>query len=473
MWIEGTVYLREGATRRPLSRVDVTARSADRGELLASARTAPDGRYRLLNVPPQRILLTASRPGYYTRRAAGRSGSEILLDCSAGCGDSRKDFELVRGAVITGLVIDKLGEPVEGARISASRTTRSKGGGDETVSARAVTDDRGLFRLAGLEAGAYTVTARGMGPGSSNAARALELEVQEGQEIDGVTIILQSDTVFRVSGTVVGIEPVPSGPIGIHLERRGRRLSVEAEKDGRFDFRGVLPDKYRASAVLPGQDGGKAGMIFLGVIDVQSDMTGLILRPSLTSLVQGTVKLATGPLPSQFPLAFSSKVGLDVREVLVKAPDFSFRIPDLLPGSYDIQAPTSSVYVKGVLRGDGIVPPTDITVSAGGINRLEIVVAADHARVYGTIRQRGSGLPLPHARVALEGSNGILSKQADQAGRFLFASVVPGEYRVCAWADIRPELTEDQASWERAGCATKVFPVEPDSDVEMDLAAAP
>ena len=63
--------------------------------------------------------------------------------------------------------------------------------------------------------------------------------------------------------------------------------------------------------------------------------------------------------------------------------------------------------------------------------------------------------------------------QADQNGRFSFDRVVPGEYRICAWTDIDPNLIADEASWEAAGCEEKVIPVAPDSEVEIDLTATP
>ena len=64
------------------------------------------------------------------------------------------------------------------------------------------------------------------------------------------------------------------------------------------------------------------------------------------------------------------------------------------------------------------------------------------------------------------------SGQADQTGRFQFDKVIPGEYQICAWADIPPEAVAGEGSWEEAGCADKTFPVAAESDVEIDLTAA-
>ena len=128
--------------------------------------------------------------------------------------------------------------------------------------------------------------------------------------------------------------------------------------------------------------------------------------------------------------------------------------------------------MRGLRQGEDIVPADDVTVSPG-TNELVIVVAADQSKVYGKIRSPHSSEPLPHARVALDGAVGKLSVLADQRGCFIFERVIPGEYRICAWSDIPVDEVEDEIRWEQAGCANKIIPVEPDSQVEIDLRAAP
>ena len=117
-------------------------------------------------------------------------------------------------------------------------------------------------------------------------------------------------------------------------------------------------------------------------------------------------------------------------------------------------------------------PADDVTVSSG-TNELVIVVAADQSKVYGKIRSPHGSEPLPHARVALDGASGKLSALTDQRGRFIFERVIPGEYRICAWSDIPADEVEDEIRWEQAGCANKIIPVEPDSQVEIDMRAVP
>ena len=473
-WVEGTAYQREGENLRPLSRVYVAARSSS-GQLLATARSRRDGRYQLLNLPAARIVLTAYRPGYYTRLAAGRSGSRIVLDCSSGCAQTGADFELIRGAVISGVVVDRLREPIDRVRVSTRPISGPSGARGGTGAAQAVTDDRGQFRLASLRPGVYTLTAQGSAPGSPREARTVEVEVHEGERIDGLTITFGSQAAYQVSGVLAGMSPAKGDRVQIRLEGIGgsrQNLSTRAGEDSNFHFAAVTEGRYLASAIVAQQGSGPSTRQFLDVVDVRGNIEGLVLRPAATGIVRGTVELAAGTAPSQFQLRFSSNEGFGNRWFRVKTAEPRFEVQDLVPGSYRVEARSSQVYVKGIRQGEGIASADNVTVSSGA-NRLDIVVAADHSQVYGMIREPRTGRPLPHASVALDGRGRKNLVQADQAGRFLFGKVIPGEYRICAWADMPAEKVADEVSWEQAGCEHKIIPIDPESQVEIDLRAAP
>ena len=313
-WVQGTAYQREGENLRPLSRVYVAARSS-RGQLLATARSSRDGRYQLLNLPAARIVLTAYRPGYYTRLAAGRSGSRIVLDCSSGCAQSGIHFELIRGAVISGAVVDKLREPIERVRISTRRGGEPSSARQRTRAGQAVTDDRGRFRLAGLRPGAYTLTARGRAPGSPRETRTVDVEVHEGGRTDGLTITFGSQAAYQVSGVLAGLSPAKGDRIQIRLDGTGgsrQNLSTRAGEDSNFHFAAVTEGRYLASAIVAKQGSRPSTRRFLDVVDVRGNIEGLVLRPAATGIVRGTVELAAGTAPSQFQLRFSSNEGFCV-----------------------------------------------------------------------------------------------------------------------------------------------------------------
>ena len=157
------------------ARALVAIRAASNGRFIAAVRTDSQGRYRLTGHPRGKIILSASRPGYYTKLAAGRQGSEVPLDCSAGCSFSEVDFELGRGSVIGGVVVDEFGEAVEraGVFVEAWKPRFQK---------KIDTDDRGGFRVAGLRPATYLVRARFGGRRGATQSNPVRIRLGEGAE---------------------------------------------------------------------------------------------------------------------------------------------------------------------------------------------------------------------------------------------------------------------------------------------------
>ena len=155
-------------------------------------------------------------------------------------------------------------------------------------------------------------------------------------------------------------------------------------------------------------------------------------------------------MPAWLNIVFTSNEGLGGRGARATRADPGFQAAGLVPGSYQVQVHASALYVKDVLRNGRSVPSGELAISAGE-NRVEIVLAGDHGRVFGTIREPGTGDPLALARVALRGASRLRSQQADQMGAFLFDKVIPGEYQICAWSDISRRNPRRPAELARGG----------------------
>ena len=224
--------------------------------------------------------MTAWKSGYYTDRAARLSGKRVTLDCTLGCAQEAIDFELVRGAVIEGVVLDRQGEPVERAQVSAQRI-----GSDVSIRPRnmprASTDDRGHFRLAGLPPGPYSLTVRGRAAGAPAETATLLVEPGESEVIDDLTITLGEQSTHDVSGRLVGLGLDEAKRVQVRLQvaentRQGFTSKTDAE--GRFRFTDVPAGRYLAKAVISERGAGRRQR-FLDIIDVYGDIQGLILRP--------------------------------------------------------------------------------------------------------------------------------------------------------------------------------------------------
>ncbi len=128
-----------------------------------SFRTAGDGTFRAERLPPgTNERLTVSHPQFEARVVAG-------LSLPAGGTRSGLNVVLRRGLEIAGTVRDSEGHLVEGAEIdlrpsASERRNGGRFGFDPTAferdSMRVTSDANGAFRIAGLEAGAYSVEAR-------------------------------------------------------------------------------------------------------------------------------------------------------------------------------------------------------------------------------------------------------------------------------------------------------------------------
>src|SRR5579871_4633774 len=121
------------------------------------------GRFVFERLPAGHFTVTASRAAFlsmaYGAKAPGRPGTAITI--AAGERATEITVRLVRGAVIAGTVRGEDGEPVSGVGIAVILMGRAAAAasGPQLFSAAYYTDDRGGYRIYGLEAGTYLVAA--------------------------------------------------------------------------------------------------------------------------------------------------------------------------------------------------------------------------------------------------------------------------------------------------------------------------
>src|SRR5262249_6258842 len=135
-------------------------------------------------------------------------------------------IRMARGGVITGRVTDEFGEPMVGVKVSADLVADSEGKPDKSamtmneMNSSWTTDDRGVYRIYGLERGAYVVGVNvaspifaGMGRTSrepptyhpsSPRGSAVEVNLRGPEEVSGVDIRARGGRGRSISGTVSG-----------------------------------------------------------------------------------------------------------------------------------------------------------------------------------------------------------------------------------------------------------------------------
>src|SRR5690348_10488557 len=150
--IRGTVV--ENQSGRPLARALVTlepmARSAAQP---ASTRTNQYGGFDFPGLPAGSYLITASRLGFapvqYGQKRWKAAGMPVAVDSN---GSPELIIRLPRLGAITGTILDENDVGLPEHDIVAYRAARPL-----QIAARARTDDRGRYRLWGLEPGKYFV----------------------------------------------------------------------------------------------------------------------------------------------------------------------------------------------------------------------------------------------------------------------------------------------------------------------------
>lgn len=191
---------------------------------LQPAVSDPEGRFQIKSLAPGAYTIGAEVEGYVT-----------LDDVEAGYhrpGDS-VTITLARGGVITGKVTDAEGEPLVGLRVRAIRVAdegRQAGASGflgllrlmSAMGEQWETDDRGIYRIYGLQSGSYLVSAGGEGPlwdvggrgaysgdaptyyQSGGADTATQVAVERGQEVGGIDIAYRGGSGHSISGSIIG-----------------------------------------------------------------------------------------------------------------------------------------------------------------------------------------------------------------------------------------------------------------------------
>lgn len=123
------------------------------------ALTNGQGEFVLRGLRKGTVFFTATKSGYadatYNQRRPGGSGQGLAID--SGQRLNAVEIRMWRHASITGTVVDEAGEPAVGVRVRAFGRGFIAGRKRYTPSRAATTDDRGVYRIADLTPGEYTV----------------------------------------------------------------------------------------------------------------------------------------------------------------------------------------------------------------------------------------------------------------------------------------------------------------------------
>lgn len=147
-------------TGQPVRRARVSISSQEGGGG-RSVMTDELGRFSFDRLIAGRYSINAAKPGHVTvvygqPRPGNRPGTQIQL------GDGEKfevKLEMPRGGVITGTLLDEHGDALPGIQVRAMRFVTQGGLRTLQGASGGATDDRGIYRIFGLQPGEYVVAA--------------------------------------------------------------------------------------------------------------------------------------------------------------------------------------------------------------------------------------------------------------------------------------------------------------------------
>jgi len=369
--ISGVVLLDGATSATPVRRAIVTLT----GTGITTSRqllTDDEGRFVFAGLVAGRFSLTAEKPAYVkTYYGSTRVGRPPGTQIAIGDGQQVKDISiaLVKGASISGRMLQESGAPIVAGQVTAELVTYVNGQRKSTRpfagAYQVVTDDRGVYRAYGLPPGEYLVRAAGGGalngalrlvttseidaavrevtgvarpqapslppaipllaqamsfhPGVTEIASAQTVTVRAGEDLAGIDIVSRLVRVSRASGLALSPagQPVQNMSVGIANLSTGSLWGslgiIRADANGRFSAGNLAPGRWllfgRAAEPNTPSDAQFPWWGSTEFVIGEQDVTDLVLSFSEGSTVTGRVVFSsTGkpPDPSRLRIQVAS-----------------------------------------------------------------------------------------------------------------------------------------------------------------------
>jgi hypothetical protein len=305
-----------GDTNQPLRKAQVRLFQIDVPAGLNSASpenrvatTDADGTYEFKDLPAGRFNLSASKGGYvgiaWGQRQPNEPGKPIAIQ--NGETVERVDVTLPRGGVMTGRIVDELGDPMSGIQMAAVRSQVVNGQRQMLPTGRlASTNDLGEFRLFGIMPGQYYLQATWPDrnssdrtrypvtffPGTTDAGDAQRITIGVGQQIGDLAMTMSPINTARVEGTVVDPNGQPMLGVtlaAVRVSSDGRltfTTTSASRPDGGFTFASLAPGDY-ILRIQPRPDEQQTASMKISV--GSADIKGLRLMASAPSTIRGRI----------------------------------------------------------------------------------------------------------------------------------------------------------------------------------------
>ncbi len=451
---------------------------------LYAVATDRDGRFVLKDVVPGRYHFSAIHAGFVTQSYQAKGGDEgAVLSLRPGERVSDVLFRMMASGVVTGRVTNEDGEPMIDAQVVALQRPNEEELEDQGASASrkwklqpvgsAQTDDRGQYRLFGLDPGEYYLKAVDSPESSSNTfgneaswirdligneyaptyypgvaqvSQAQVVSIKAGDEVQADVFMQRTRTVY-IAGRVIGRDgPASSAWVNLRLagDDYGFERQASTDDKGRFELKGIPPGSYLISVYQRDEGGGPyepRGQQKLEVSDANID--SIVISVGGGASLQGRIT-GDGPNLPRLERIGIVLINVDDEEKIGgqgrAKKDGTFEIKSVSDGSYAVTVwgLEANWYVKSERIGGDDILEKGLQLEKGGAGRtIEVVISSASGQLDGSVSDDDTAVAGAHVRVVPEPETPynrfrVHSLRTDQTGHFSFVGLAPGTYRVLA-----------------------------------------
>ena len=432
------------------------------------------GAFTFRNLVPGRYTVSVAHDGFIPQEDRARGLTVSGLSVTLAPGQTLKDIVLpmIPAPVLTGSVFDPHGKPLAAALVRAYLRQYTPYGTQLRIVKTGMTNDRGEFRLFGLNFGQYFVSAGhgdrsraiavGRGKLSANVSRADDgyatlfydgaedisraqaARLAPGSYPGTLNIYLRDSARFKILGQTVP----PVAGTKVVLAAKGSDLTeanyfTRPGTDGTFEIRGVSPGSYLLLATAA--DGAMSSDVMaLNVTDSDIDAVRFTLEE--TAAISGGLFLEGSPRAdlsalqvklvrstTEFDQRIETRVGADgafTLDHVASLAEYDIAVEPLPPGTY----------VKSIRSGGREILHAKSRLLSNSPLEIVLAEASDYLEVLATGIDPGAGI-----QVVLV-PDPLLRRRADryitgftgQSGDLRLTAVPPGRYTAYAFEQIEP-----------------------------------
>ena len=455
---------------------------------VAQATSDAEGNYRIGGLAAGQVNVSPVAPVYVVP-ANAMFGQGRVVNLAANEAVEGIDFKPTRGGVITGRLTDGDGRAIIEERINVASVDENGAPVRGPISRPTnfmmyQTDDRGVYRIYGLPAGHYKVSAgddaariggiRALGsyprvfyPDASEIGKAAIVDVSEGGETKNIDIKLgRRSSTYSVSGRIVDADtgaPVAgvNFTVGIVQQNQAENYvsgtsgpSSASNSQGEFRLEGLSPGHYAFMLnaanfgmnttpspkvysdpvpfeILEGdvtnlEIKARRGLSILGIVVPEGITDKTVLARISKLVVSAYVNSPPNPI-RVLPSTSTAKVN----------PDGSFSVEGLSPGkvSLGIGGGAGPGFTMSRIEYNGSPQNRGIDLTQGqDISGVKLYVSYGTGVIRGQVKAEGGPLPTD-ALIRIFGNRqgeaaSQINGQVDSRGRFLIRGIPPGTYEI-------------------------------------------